>query len=110
MFTAALFVIAKIRKQPKTISTDEERNCGRLLFSHKKGVNSANCDSMHGLCGLHAEGDQSDKRTRCMASPYVDGESRTHKNRESGGDHKRLWSEGIDDMLDKDASLELADK
>ena len=57
MFTEALFIIAKIQKQPKCPSTDSwiktmyvctHTHTGKLL-SHKKKQNSVICTTMDGL-------------------------------------------------------------
>ena len=73
MFTAALFTIAKLWKQPKRPSTDEWIKmwgvcvcvrarvcvcmyvCVGILFSHKKEGNFALCSNMDGLGGHYAK-------------------------------------------------------
>ena len=66
MFIAALFTIAKTRKQPKCPSTDEwikklwytcthTHTHNGILLSHKKEENFAICSNMDGLGGHYAE-------------------------------------------------------
>ena len=57
MFTEALFTIAKIRKQPKCPSMDEEKVIYKhngISFSHKER-NLAICSNVDGLGGYHAK-------------------------------------------------------
>ena len=62
MFIAALFIIAKIWKQPKCLLTEEwikkvqyiYTNNG-MLFGHKKEQISATCNNMGGVGGYYAK-------------------------------------------------------
>ena len=74
MFIAALFTIAKIRKQPKCFinrgmaKEDAVNIYNGILLSHKREWNSAICSNMDGLGGYHAKWNKSGKDKYCMIS------------------------------------------
>jgi len=70
MFTAALFTVAKIWKQPKCLSVDEwiKKVLYRYLYihngillRHKKEWNKAICSNMDGPTDFHIKSSKSDK-------------------------------------------------
>ena len=63
MFTAALFTIANIWKQPKCPSTDEQN---AILLSHKKEWNFVTCSNMDGLGGHYAKWNKSDRERQIL--------------------------------------------
>ena len=65
MFTAALFTIARRRKQPECPLTEEKIKMwciyNGILFNHKKELNNAICSNMDGPRDCHTEGSKSDR-------------------------------------------------
>ena len=74
MFIAALFTIAKIRKQPKRPSTDEWRK--KMWYTYtmeyysaikkRKKRNFTICSNMDGLGRHYAKGDKSDRERQIL--------------------------------------------
>ena len=84
MFIAALFIIAKIWKQPKRPSTDEWIKKMWYLYTMeyysaiKKEWNNAICSNMDGPRDCHTEWSKSDKVSYDIA--YVESKKRLQMN------------------------------
>ena len=69
MFTAALFMKAKTRKQTKCPLTEEwMKMCNGILLSHKKEWNNATYSNMDGLRDYHTKWNKSERERQI---PYA---------------------------------------